>query len=64
MLRRQQAEAVVAARRKIVYGAVSMVAMALAELGEKNLVELDADRRASMVSNLLVVPCARRRSRQ
>jgi len=57
MLRRQQAEAVIAARRKIVHGAVSMVEMALDELTEKDLVELDPDRRATMVSNLLVVLC-------
>jgi regulator of protease activity HflC (stomatin/prohibitin superfamily) len=57
MLRRQQAEAVIAARRKIVTGAVSMVEMALAQLDEKHVVELDADRRATMVSNLLVVLC-------
>lgn len=57
MLRRQQAEAVIAARRKIVHGAVSMVEMALAELGAKNLVEFDAERRAAMVSNLMVVLC-------
>lgn len=58
MLRRQQATAVVAARTKIVYGAVSMVEMALAQLTEKNVVELDAERRAAMVSNLLVVLCS------
>jgi regulator of protease activity HflC (stomatin/prohibitin superfamily) len=57
MLRRQQAEAVIAARRKIVTGAVSMVEMALNELAEKAVVELDNDRRAVMVSNLLVVLC-------
>lgn len=57
MLRRQQAEAVIAARAKIVLGAVSMVEMALRELDEKSLVELDAERRAAMVSNLLVVLC-------
>ena len=57
MLRRQQAEAVIAARRKIVHGAVSMVGMALDELTAKELVELDPDRRATMVSNLLVVLC-------
>jgi len=58
MLRRQQASAVVAARTRIVHGAVSMVEMALAELSEKHLVELDEDRRAAMVSNLLVVLCS------
>jgi len=58
MLRRQQAEAVIAARQKIVHGAVSMVEMALHELSEKGVVKLDEDRRAAMVSNLLVVLCA------
>lgn len=58
MLRRQQAEAVIAARKKIVTGAVSMVEMALTELAEKQIVELDAERKAAMVSNLLVVLCA------
>lgn len=57
MLRRQQAEAVIAARRKIVTGAVSMVEMALGELEEKQVVDLDNERRAVMVSNLLVVLC-------
>lgn len=57
MLRRQQAEAIIAARKKIVHGAVSMVEMALNELSEKNVVELDEERKASMVSNLLVVLC-------
>jgi len=57
MLRRQQAEAIIAARTKIVHGAVSMVEMALADLAEKNVVHLDDERRASMVSNLLVVLC-------
>ena len=57
MLRRQQAEAVIAARRKIVHGAVSMVDMALRELAEKHVVHLDDERRASMVSNLMVVLC-------
>ncbi len=57
MLRRQQAEAVIAARQKIVHGAVSMVEMALRELAEKNVVHLDDDRKAAMVSNLLVVLC-------
>jgi regulator of protease activity HflC (stomatin/prohibitin superfamily) len=57
MLRRQQAEAIIAARRKIVHGAVSMVEMALADLKSKNVVELDEDRKAAMVSNLLVVLC-------
>ncbi len=57
MLRRQQAEAVIAARQKIVHGAVSMVDMALRELAEKQVVQLDDDRRAAMVSNLMVVLC-------
>jgi regulator of protease activity HflC (stomatin/prohibitin superfamily) len=57
MLRRQQAEAVIAARQKIVHGAVSMVDMALRELSEKAVVELDEERKAAMVSNLLVVLC-------
>ena len=58
MLRRQQAEAVIAARTKIVHGAVSMVDMALRELSEKAVVEMDEERKAAMVSNLLVVLCA------
>jgi len=58
MLRRQQAEAVIAARKQIVHGAVSMVEMALQGLTERGVVELDAERRAAMVSNLLVVLCA------
>jgi regulator of protease activity HflC (stomatin/prohibitin superfamily) len=58
MLRRQQAEAVIAARQKIVHGAVSMVDMALRELSEKAVVEMDEERKAAMVSNLLVVLCA------
>lgn len=57
MLRRQQAEAVIAARQKIVHGAVSMVDMALRELSEKGVVRLDEERKAAMVSNLLVVLC-------
>jgi regulator of protease activity HflC (stomatin/prohibitin superfamily) len=57
MLRRQQATAVVAARTQIVRGAVSMVEMALRQLSEKHLVDLDEERKASMVSNLLVVLC-------
>jgi len=57
MLRRQQAEAVIAARQKIVHGAVSMVEMALKELSEKHVVQLDEERKAAMVSNLLVVLC-------
>lgn len=58
MLRRQQAEAIIAARQKIVHGAVSMVQMALDDLAAKDVVQLDEDKRASMVSNLLVVLCA------
>ncbi len=58
MLRRQQAEAVIAARSKIVHGAVDMVEMALAELNDKRVVELDEERKAAMVSNLLVVLCS------
>jgi regulator of protease activity HflC (stomatin/prohibitin superfamily) len=57
MLRRQQAEAVIAARQKIVHGAVSMVDMALRDLKEKQVVQLDDERKAAMVSNLLVVLC-------
>ncbi|HUQ70426.1 MAG TPA: SPFH domain-containing protein [Planctomycetaceae bacterium] len=58
MLRRQQAEAVIAARQKIVHGAVSMVDMALKELTAKQIVDFDADRKAALVSNLLVVLCS------
>ncbi len=58
MLRRQQAEAVISARKQIVLGAVSMVEMALNGLTERGVVELDSERRAAMVSNLLVVLCA------
>jgi len=57
MLRRQQASAIIAARTKIVAGAVSMVEMALDQLSEKHVVELDEERKATMVSNLLVVLC-------
>lgn len=60
MLQRQQADAVVAARTRIVYGAVSMVEMALGQLKEKGLAELDPERRAAMVSNMLVVLCSER----
>ncbi len=60
MLRRQQANAVVAARSRIVEGAVGMVEMALAELGKRGIIELDSERKASMVSNLLVVLCSDR----
>ncbi|MBV8629435.1 MAG: SPFH domain-containing protein [Silvibacterium sp.] len=58
MLRSQQAEAVIAARQKIVHGAVSMVEMALKQLAENEVVSLDDERRASMVSNLMVVLCS------
>ncbi|MPR34318.1 SPFH domain-containing protein [Salmonirosea aquatica] len=58
MLQRQQASAVVAARRQIVDGAVGMVDMALAQLAEKGIVQLDEERKAAMVSNLLVVLCS------
>lgn len=60
MLQRQQASAVISARKLIVEGAVSMVEMALARLSEKNIVELDEERKAAMVSNLLVVLCGDR----
>ncbi len=60
MLRRQQAEAVVAARKTLVEGAVGMVEMALGLLSEKNVVHLDDERRAAMVSNLMVVLCGER----
>lgn len=58
MLRRQQADAIISAREKIVEGAVSMVQMALKKLSEEEIVELDEDKKAAMVSNLLVVLCA------
>lgn len=58
MLRRQQADAIISAREKIVEGAVSMVHMALDRLGNEHIVELDEERKAAMVSNLLVVLCA------
>lgn len=58
MLRRQQATAIIAARKKIVEGAVSMVEMALEQLSQKNLINLDEDKKASMVSNLMVVLCS------
>lgn len=57
MLKRQQATAIVAARHKIVEGAVSMVEMALNELSKKNIVDLDDERKAAMVSNLMVILC-------
>ena len=58
MLKRQQATAIVAARHKIVEGAVSMVEMALEELSKKEIVELDEERKAAMVSNLMVILCS------
>jgi regulator of protease activity HflC (stomatin/prohibitin superfamily) len=60
MLRRQQAEAIIDARQKIVHGAVSMVQMALKDLTENKVLELDEERKATMVSNLLVVLCGER----
>jgi regulator of protease activity HflC (stomatin/prohibitin superfamily) len=60
MLRRQQADAIIAARQKIVHGAVSMVQMALKDLSEQKVIELDAERKAAMVSNLLLVLCGER----
>jgi len=60
MLRRQQANAIIAARQKIVEGAVGMVEMALDLLSQKDVVQLDEERKASMVSNLLVVLCSDR----
>jgi regulator of protease activity HflC (stomatin/prohibitin superfamily) len=60
MLQRQQASAIIAARQKIVDGAVGMVEMALARLAANNVVQLDEERKAAMVSNLLVVLCAER----
>lgn len=57
MLRRQQAEAIIDARQKIVHGAVSMVDMALRDLSSKGVIELDEERKAAMVSNLMVVLC-------
>lgn len=58
MLRRQQATAIVAARHKIVEGAVSMVEMALEQLSQKQIIDLDEDRKAAMVSNLMVILCS------
>jgi regulator of protease activity HflC (stomatin/prohibitin superfamily) len=58
MLRRQQAEAIISARSKIVFGAVSMVEAALKSLSEREIVHLDDERKAAMVSNLLVVLCS------
>jgi regulator of protease activity HflC (stomatin/prohibitin superfamily) len=60
MLRRQQAEAIIDARQKIVHGAVSMVQMALKDLTENQVIQLDEERKAAMVSNLLVVLCGER----
>jgi regulator of protease activity HflC (stomatin/prohibitin superfamily) len=60
MLRRQQASAVIAARQRIVEGAVGMVEMALSEISRKGVVQLDEERKAAMVSNLLVVLCSER----
>ena len=60
MLQRQQAGAVVAARQQIVEGAVGMVEMALARIAEQDIVELDSERKAAMVSNLMVVLCGDR----
>ena len=60
MLQRQQAEAIVAARKKIVEGAVGMVEMALEQLNDDRIVDLDEERKAAMVSNLLVVLCGNR----
>ena len=57
MLKRQQAQAIVAARMQIVEGAVGMVQMALSELRERDIIDLDDERKATMVSNLLVVLC-------
>ncbi len=59
MLQRQQASAIIAARQKIVEGAVGMVQMALNMLNENGVVKLDEDRKAAMVSNLLVVLCGK-----
>ncbi len=58
MLRRQQADAIIAAREKIVEGAVGMVKMALKKLSDENIIDLDEDKKAAMVSNLLVVLCS------
>ena len=58
MLKRQQATAIIAAREKIVEGAVGMVENALEKIAEKNLVQFDNDKKATMVSNLMVVLCS------
>ena len=63
MLRRQQASAVIAARKQIVEGAVGMVESALEQLADKRVVELDEERKATMVSNLLVVLCSESEAR-
>src|SRR5207248_4715012 len=60
MLRRQQAGAIIAARQRIVEGAIGMVGLALAKLEEQDVVDLDDERKAAMVSNLLVVLCGDR----
>jgi hypothetical protein len=60
MLRRQQAEAVISARRKLVEGAVGMVEMALDMLSQRDVITLDDERKAAMVSNLMVVLCGER----
>ncbi|MEA5028093.1 MAG: hypothetical protein VB056_04365 [Sphaerochaeta associata] len=60
MLQRQQASAIIAARQKIVEGAVGMVEMALEQLNKNGVVTLDEERKASMVSNLMVVLCGNR----
>jgi hypothetical protein len=60
MLQRQQASAIIAARQKIVEGAVGMVEMALERLQKQHVVEMDEERKAAMVSNLLVVLCGER----
>ena len=64
MLRQQQASAVVGAQARIVDGAVGMVQMALQRLQEEDVVELDEERKAAMVSNLLVVPCSEQATQQ
>ena len=64
MLRQRQASAVVGARARIVDGAVGMVQMALQRLQEEDVVELDEERKAAMVSNLLVVPCREQATQQ
>ena len=64
MLRRQQAEAIIAARQLIVQNAVGMVHMALGELERTNTVKLDDERKAAMVSNLLVVLCSEQATQQ